>query len=95
MDTVLLLQKTPYLINYFLMSKQSSHILLYTGSFIEIQRLTSDLELAGIPCLKKDNGESAKLAGFGALHASVELYVFEKDLAKASQILKNLRNEIN
>jgi hypothetical protein len=77
------------------MSEQSSHILLHLGAFIEIQRLEADLDQAKIPCLIKNNYESAKLAGFGALHANVELYVFEKDFETASQILKNLLDEIN
>ena len=77
------------------MSEQSSHTLLHLGSFIEIQRLEPDLDQANIPCLIKNNNESAKLAGFGALNANVELYVFEKDFENASHILKNLLDEIN
>jgi|SaaInl0LU_22_DNA_1037365.scaffolds.fasta_scaffold00624_7 hypothetical protein len=77
------------------MSEQSAHTRLHVGSFIEIQRLESDLAQVNIPCLIKNNHESARLAGFGAMQSHVELYIFEKDLETASQILKNLLDEIN
>jgi len=71
------------------------HVCLYTGSFIEIQRLQLDLNDAEIPFLVKNNNESAKVAGFGALSDNVQLYIFETDFEKANEILNNLRAEIN
>ena len=77
------------------MSDQPSHIRLYTGSFIEIQRLQLDLNDAEIPFIIKNNNESARFAGFGSLSDAVEIHVFENDLEAASEILKKLTTEIN
>jgi len=73
------------------MSNQSLHILLYTGSFIEIQRLQLDLQDAEIPFLVKNHNESAKAAGFGALSDNVELFIFESDYEEASGVLRALK----
>lgn len=77
------------------MPDQPSHIHLYTGSFIEIQRLQLDLNDAEIPFIIKNNNESAKLAGFGSLSDAVEIYIYENDLESATNILNTLKSEIN
>ena len=77
------------------MTAPNRHIKLYTGSFIEIQRLQLDLNDAEIPFFVKDNNESAKLAGFGSLNDSVELHVFDADLERATSILSTLKSELN
>ncbi len=77
------------------MSDYPTHIRLYSGSFIEVQRLQLDLNDAEIPFLIKNNNESAKMAGFGALSDNVQVHIFESDFKKASEILANLKAEIN
>lgn len=76
------------------MTEHSSHIRLFTGSFIAVQRLQLDLNDAEIPFIIKNNNESARMAGFGALSDAVELLIFEEDLARATEILNNLKAEI-
>lgn len=77
------------------MSDQSSHILLHTASFIEIQRLQLDLNDAEIPFLIKDNNQSARMAGFGSLNDAVEIHVFKNDQEEANKILDKLTSSIN
>ena len=77
------------------MTVPNRHIKLYTGSFIEIQRLQLDLNDAEIPFFIKNNNESAKLAGFGSLSDSVELHIFATDLERATIILNALKSELN
>ena len=85
----------PWTYKYKHMTAPNRHIKLYTGSFIEIQRLQLDLNDAEIPFFVKDNNESAKLAGFGSLNDSVELHVFDADLERATSILSTLKSELN
>ncbi|WP_166461099.1 putative signal transducing protein [Flavicella sediminum] len=75
------------------MTDHATHIKLFTGSFIAVQRLQLDLNDAEIPFIVKNNNDSAILAGFGALSDNVELFIFEDDLEKASKILKDLNDE--
>ena len=72
------------------MNENSKHIRLFTGSFIAVQRLQLDLNDAEIPFLVKNNNESAKMAGFGALSDNVEIFVYEEDLESAKELLKEL-----
>ncbi len=76
------------------MVEQDTHILLHTGSFIEIQRLQLDLNDAEIPFIIRNNNESAKLAGFGALSDNVELFVFKNDSESAIEILNAFKAEV-
>ena len=77
------------------MSEQSPHIHLFTGSFIEIQRLQLDLNDAEIPFLIKDNNQSARMAGFGSLSDAVEIFVFENDFEAASEIINLAKDKFN
>lgn len=76
------------------MNKNSKHIRLFTGSFIAVQRLQLDLNDAEIPFLIKDNNESARMAGYGILSDNVELFIFEEDLKKSTEILNSINAEI-
>ena len=88
-------QKTPWTLKDKPMTAPKRHIKLYTGSFIEIQRLQLDLNDAEIPFFIKNINESAKLAGFGSLSDSVELHIFATDLERATIILNALKSELN
>jgi len=76
------------------MTNESTHVLLYTGSFIEIQRLQLDLNDAEIPFIIKNNDESARLAGFGSFGDHVQLLVAKEDLSEATIILNKLKEEL-
>jgi hypothetical protein len=75
------------------MNEHSKHIRLFTGSFIAVQRLQLDLNDAEIPFLIKNNNESARMAGFGALSDNVELFIYEEDLDRATEIINELNAE--
>jgi len=76
------------------MANDSNHISLHTASFIEIQRLQLDLNDAEIPFLVKNNGESARLAGFASFGDHVELLVSKDDLPIATIILEKMKAEL-
>jgi len=69
----------------------SKHTKIYTGTSIIINRLAFLLHLINIPSLIKNRKESGRLAGFGALDNSVELFVHHTDIKKASSVLEDLR----
>lgn len=71
------------------------HIKVFTGNQITTNRLAFLLDQAGIATLVKDEQESARLAGFGTTDASVELFIFNSDIDKASSIIENFRKEIS
>ncbi|MFC2127853.1 putative signal transducing protein [Bacteroidota bacterium] len=75
------------------MKEHSTHVRLFTGSFIAVQRLQLDLNDAEIPFLVKNNNESARLGGYGSLSSNVELFIFKEDLEKATEILETLNAE--
>jgi hypothetical protein len=70
------------------------HIKIYSGDSITVNRLSFLLDEAGIPSLIKDHANSATLAGFGTLGNSVELFIYNSDLEKASTIIENFKKEI-
>jgi hypothetical protein len=62
------------------------------GESIRIHRLASLLEENGIACLIKDAQESARIAGFGALNNSVELFVNHVNAEQAQKIIEEFEN---
>ena len=65
--------------------------LLYTGSSIEILRLIEALILENIIPIIKDEGESARLAGFGSTNLfTQQIYVHVDEIEKAKKILAPL-----
>lgn len=66
---------------------KNTYVRLFTGSFIEVQRLQLDLEDAEIPFIVKNKSASAKMAGFGSLNEEVEIHVPQKNLKKAAAFL--------
>jgi len=57
---------------------------IYTGNFLTVQLLVSELEKLNITPIIKDESESARLAGFGTFTQGLqELYVHEDNLDKA------------
>ena len=70
------------------------HIKIYTGDTVLVNRLSFLLDEAGIPSLIKDHVNSASLAGFGTLGNSIELFIYNSDLEKATPIIDNFKKEI-
>ncbi len=60
---------------------------VYGGSEIMAQSVQAKLEEAGISTIMKDNIESATLAGFGSFGQTVQIFVNEEDVAKATGII--------
>ena len=78
------------------MDNHSKHITFFTGSLIEIQRLQLDLDDAQIPSLVKNNFQSGIRSGFyGGSPSLVQLYIYEEDLEKATEILKRFKKAMN
>jgi len=78
------------------MDNHSKHIKFFVGSLIQIQRLQLDLDDSQIPSLVKNNFQSGLRSGFyGGSPSQVELFIYEEDKDKASQILEAFKKAIN
>ncbi|WP_298543418.1 DUF2007 domain-containing protein [uncultured Aquimarina sp.] len=69
-------------------------IKIYTGTSILINRLAFLLNEINIPSMIKDHTESGRLAGFGAIEGSTELFILDVNEKKASEIIKKFEKEI-
>ncbi len=67
---------------------------IYTGTPILVNRLAYLLNEINIPYLIKDHGESARLAGFGTIESSTELFVSDDHREKAIEIMNEFEKEI-
>ncbi len=72
-----------------------NYIKIFTNSHIIVQRLNTLLQEQNIDTLIKDNKESARLAGFGELSESIDLYVLASSIERAKPILQAFKNELN
>ena len=70
---------------------QTPHILVFSESAI----LVKGLEDNHIGYIIKDPVNSGVLAGFGSLDKSVEVYILETDLKRATPIIEAYKAEIN
>ena len=68
---------------------------IFTETSIIVRGLQNEIEELGIATLIKDRPESARLAGFVAQQASVELYVLTKDVETVAPIVELYRQKIN
>ncbi|MDY0780136.1 DUF2007 domain-containing protein [Tenacibaculum sp. IB213877] len=73
----------------------NEHIKIYTGSSILVNRLAELLTQSGIPSIIKDEKESGRLAGFGTLGDTCELFIFKSDKDKALPLLTDFKKEIS
>ena len=62
-------------------------VLLCATNVVEIQRVKALLEENGIFPIIKDEGESARLAGFGSASLMQHLWVAKSDLKKAKSLI--------
>lgn len=67
---------------------------VYSGSEILAIALLEKLEAAGVETVKKDNIQSARLAGFGQTDLAVEVFIQETDFAKANPVIEDFRMSI-
>lgn len=63
---------------------------IYGDSEIMAQSVRIKLEEAGIETMIKNNIESATRGGFGTFGQSVQIFINEKDVAKAKEIIASL-----
>ena len=64
---------------------------VFSGSEILAETLKQKIEAVGVDVLKKDNLQSARLAGFGNTDLAVELFVDERYYGKISPVLEEFR----
>ena len=74
---------------------QQEYIKIFTEEAIVVNRLRSLLEEVEIHVIIKDVVESARLAGFGSFTNTVELFVLQNDMDKATPIVTAFKKEIN
>ncbi|WP_299216362.1 DUF2007 domain-containing protein [uncultured Aquimarina sp.] len=68
-------------------------IKIYTGTSILVNRLAFLLDEIHIPSMIKDHSQSARLAGFGVVEGSTELFILDTNAKKASEIIKKFEKE--
>jgi len=73
---------------------KKEHIKVFTGTSILVNRLSYLLDQVKIPCLIKNQHESARLGGFGSPMNAVELFIYKSDTEKATPIIESFRKEI-
>ncbi|WP_136480947.1 putative signal transducing protein [Cognatitamlana onchidii] len=74
----------------------SNYIKVYTGNFIEVQRIFNALETQNISAIIKDESESGRLAGFGSsIQGLQEIHVHKDELALAEPIIEKLTSELH
>ncbi|MBZ4043114.1 MULTISPECIES: putative signal transducing protein [Flavobacterium] len=66
----------------------------FSGSEVLALALQERLEAAGVETVKKDNIQSARLAGFGQTDLAVEIFIQETDFAKANPVIEEFRMSI-
>ncbi|MDO6675460.1 DUF2007 domain-containing protein [Tenacibaculum sp. 1_MG-2023] len=72
----------------------NNHIKVFSGSQIFVSRLNQLLDEVEVPCLIKDNKESGRVAGFGTLGNSIDVFIYESDLEKAQDTIDSFKEEI-
>ncbi|MEE3999598.1 DUF2007 domain-containing protein [Tenacibaculum sp. FZY0031] len=72
----------------------NKHIKVFSGSQIFVNRLSQLLDEIEVPHLVKDNKEAGRVAGFGTLGNSIDVFIYESDLEKAQQTINNFKQEI-
>lgn len=69
------------------------HIQVFTGTSILANRLAFLLDENNIPTLIKDQKESGRLAGFGAIESSSQLFIYSSDYERSKNIIENFRKK--
>ena len=69
-------------------------IKIFSGSEVLALALQEKIESVGVATIKKDNIQSARLAGFGNSDLAVELFIQEVDFGKANPDIEEFRMSI-
>ncbi|REH54700.1 putative signal transducing protein [Tenacibaculum gallaicum] len=72
----------------------NKHIKIFSGSQIFVNRLSQLLNEIEVPYLVKDNKEAGRVAGFGTLGNSVDVFIYESDLEKAQSTIDDFKHQI-
>nr|WP_299035500.1 DUF2007 domain-containing protein [uncultured Tenacibaculum sp.] len=72
----------------------NKHIKVFSGSQIFVNRLSQLLNEINVPYLIKDNKESGRLAGFGTLGNSIDVFIYESDVEKSQSTIDSFKEEI-
>ena len=72
----------------------NKHVKVFSGTQIFVSRLSQLLDEINVPYLIKDNKESGRLAGFGTLGNSVDVFIYESDLEKVQSTIDSFKEEI-
>ena len=72
----------------------NKHIKVFSGSQIFVNRLSQLLNEIEVPYLVKDNKEAGRVAGFGTLGNSVDVFIYESDLEKAQSTIDDFKHQI-
>lgn len=73
----------------------SNYMKVFTGNFIEVQRMFRLLEEVNICAIIKDESESGRLAGFGSSILGLqEIHVHKDELTRAKPIIENATSEL-
>ncbi|CAM1342024.1 putative signal transducing protein [Tenacibaculum aestuarii] len=72
----------------------NKHVKVFSGTQIFVGRLSQLLDEINVPYLIKDNKESGRLAGFGTLGNSVDVFIYESDLEKSQSTIDSFKEEI-
>lgn len=73
----------------------SNYTKVFSGNFIEVQRLFSELQNLNICAIIKDESESGRLAGFGSSILGLqEIHVHKDELETTTTLIKNLTSEL-
>ncbi|CAM1345408.1 putative signal transducing protein [Tenacibaculum amylolyticum] len=73
----------------------SDFMKVFSGTSILVNRLAYMLDELGVASMIKDNKESGRLAGFGTLGQSVDLFINPSDFDKAKEAIQNFEKEIS
>ncbi len=76
------------------MDDLKQHILVYSGSLVEIQKLKHDLEKVSISVYLKDSAKTASNTGF-ADFSSAKLFILENEVEKARPIVAKFKEQFN
>ncbi len=73
----------------------SNYIKIFTGNFMIVQRIISELKAIHIYAVIKDPTESARLGGYGGgiLPGFQEIFVNKDELDKAVPIIEGINSE--
>ncbi|MDE0535357.1 MULTISPECIES: putative signal transducing protein [unclassified Tenacibaculum] len=72
----------------------NKHVKVFSGTQIFVGRLSQLLDEINVPYLIKDNKESGRLAGFGTLGNSVDVFIYESDVEKSQSTIDSFKEEI-